>query len=70
MVIMLCDRTDRMRRRHVRIDGVKHIGKETDEIEETKVLGLDKDSYVEYRPNIERDHWGRGGGGSGNFGRW
>jgi hypothetical protein len=54
MVIMLCDRTDRMRRRHVRIDGVKHIGKETDEVEETEIVGLDKDSYVEYRAEEQR----------------
>jgi hypothetical protein len=43
--------TGKMKRRHLHIqeDHIHYIGKEADEIEETGILGVDDESYVEYR---------------------
>jgi hypothetical protein len=43
--------TGKMKRRHLRIhrSRIHYIGKEADEIEETEVLGVDDETYVEYR---------------------
>ena len=43
--------TGRMKRRHLRVTkgGIHHIGKEADQIEETEILGMDDESYLEYR---------------------
>jgi len=38
----------KMRRQHVRLKSVVHIGKEANELEETEILGLDEESYVHY----------------------
>jgi hypothetical protein len=41
----------KLRRRHVKVDSIVHIGKETNELEETEILGLDDDAYVQYLPD-------------------
>jgi len=38
-----------MRRRHLCAHSICYIGKESNELEETEVLGLDDETYVEYR---------------------
>jgi hypothetical protein len=38
-----------MRRRHLRADSICYIGKEANELEETQILGIDEETYVEYR---------------------
>jgi hypothetical protein len=43
-----------MRRRHVFIEKVRYIGKEANELEETELLGLHEDAYVEYLPAVTR----------------
>jgi hypothetical protein len=42
--------TGKMKRRHLRIQKshIRYIGKEADELEETSVLGVDNETYVEY----------------------
>jgi hypothetical protein len=42
------DSTGKMRRRHIRLKSVVHIGKEANELEETQTLGLDEAAYVHY----------------------
>ena len=42
------DRTGKMRRRHLFVNKIIRIGKEANELEETEVLGVNEDSYVEY----------------------
>ncbi len=44
------DRSGTMRRRHLNVKSIRYIGKEANELEETEVLGLDDDTYVEYSP--------------------
>lgn len=41
----------KMKRRHVRVleENIRYIGKEADQIEETEILGVSEDSYLEYR---------------------
>ncbi|MEM3431484.1 MAG: hypothetical protein QW783_02990, partial [Candidatus Micrarchaeia archaeon] len=39
-------------RKHIIVDRVRYIGKESNNLEETIVLGLDRDSYIEYE-NLE-----------------
>ncbi len=41
-------KTGKMRRRHLFVNKIVHIGKEANELEETEVLGVNEDSYVEY----------------------
>jgi hypothetical protein len=44
--------TGKMKRRHLHIqkkDQIHYIGKEADQIEQTEILGMDDESYVEYR---------------------
>ena len=36
------------KRKHVTIDRIRYIGKESNNLDESMVLGLDKDSYLEY----------------------
>ena len=43
-----------MKRRHLFIEKVKYIGKEANELEETELLGLGKDAYVEYLSAVTR----------------
>jgi hypothetical protein len=38
-----------MHRRHLAVDSILYIGKESNELEETEVLGLDDETYGEYR---------------------
>jgi len=44
------DRTGKMHRRHLFVeqDGIKCIGKDSNEIEETEILGVADETYVEY----------------------
>ena len=42
-------RNGTMRRRHLRADSICYIGKESNMLEETEVLGIDDETYVEYR---------------------
>ena len=46
-----------LERMHVTVSEIKHIGKETDELDLVDILGVDEDSYVEYsdRESIEAD---------------
>lgn len=37
-----------LKRKHVRITSIVHIGKESNGLDESELLGLDEDSYVEY----------------------
>jgi hypothetical protein len=41
-----------MKRRHVGVSSILHIGKETNELEETEILGLDEKAYVQYLPVV------------------
>jgi len=38
-----------MRRRHLVADSIRYIGKEANELEESETLGVDDETYVEYR---------------------
>lgn len=38
-----------MRRRHLRVNSILYIGKEANELEEEQILGIDEETYVEYR---------------------
>jgi hypothetical protein len=38
-----------MRRRHLVADSIRYIGKEANELEESEILGVDDETYVEYR---------------------
>ncbi len=38
-----------MRRRYLRVDSINYIGKESNELEESEILGADEETYVEYR---------------------
>jgi hypothetical protein len=38
-----------MRRRHLVADSILYIGKEANELEESEILSLDDETYVEYR---------------------
>jgi hypothetical protein len=38
-----------MRRRHLHVDSILYIGKEANELEETQILGMDEETYEEYR---------------------
>lgn len=42
-------RNGTMRRRHLLADSIRYIGKEANELEETQILGIDDESYAEYR---------------------
>jgi hypothetical protein len=44
--------TGKMRRRHLSANTVVYVGKESNELEETDILGLDEDSYVVYDRSI------------------
>lgn len=46
-----------LERMKVSVSEIKHIGKETDELDLVEILGVDEDSYVEYsdRESIEYD---------------
>jgi hypothetical protein len=38
-----------MRRRHLVADSILYIGKEANELEESEILGVDDETYEEYR---------------------
>jgi hypothetical protein len=38
-----------MHRRHIIVDNMVYIGKESNELEATVILGLNEGSYVEYK---------------------
>lgn len=42
------DKTGKMKRRHLVVNKIVHIGKEANELEETEVFGVTEDSYVVY----------------------
>ena len=42
------NKTGKMRRRHVFVKKIIYIGKETNELEETEILGINRNSYAEY----------------------
>jgi len=50
------DRSGTMRRRHLKVKSIRYIGKEANELEETEVLGLDDNTYVEYLPPVTDDN--------------
>jgi len=52
------DRSGTMRRRHLNVNSICYIGKEANELEETEVLGLDEDTYVEYLPPVSDNNKG------------
>ncbi|MEM0135414.1 MAG: hypothetical protein QXU18_09370 [Thermoplasmatales archaeon] len=39
-------------RKHIIVDRVRYIGKETNNLDESMILGIDDDSYIEYE-NLE-----------------
>ncbi|MEM4056967.1 MAG: hypothetical protein QW578_08020 [Thermoplasmatales archaeon] len=39
-------------RKHITVDRIRYIGKESNNLEETMIIGIDKDSYIEYE-NLE-----------------
>jgi hypothetical protein len=43
------ERCGTMHRRHLAADSIHYIGKEANELEETRILGIDDETYVEYR---------------------
>jgi hypothetical protein len=43
------DHCGTMRRRHLLVDSIRYIGKEANELEQTEVLGICDETYVEYR---------------------
>lgn len=44
-----------MRRRHIVIDSIRHIGKEANEIEDIEQFGARKNAYAEYAGNNGKD---------------
>ncbi len=46
----------KMRRRHLSVGSIVHIGKESNELEETEILGIDDMAYVEYLPPVTGDN--------------
>ncbi len=53
------EETGKMKRRHLLVGakGIKYIGKESNELEETEVLGVLEDSYVEYKAPTKLDNF-------------
>ena len=47
-----CDNEGITHRKHINADRIRFIGKESNNIDEASVLGIDDDSYLEYK-NIE-----------------
>lgn len=45
----------KLERKHVRITGVLHIGKESNNLDEAEHLGLDSDSYITYSKQVDLD---------------
>ncbi len=44
-----------LKRRHLQVDSIIHIGKETNNLEETEVVGVQKDDYQIYQNEKVRD---------------
>ena len=44
-------------RKHVIVDRIRYIGKESNNLDEVSVLGIDKDSYLEYENRKEYYDW-------------
>jgi len=42
-------KTGKLDRRHVRVEQIRYIGKESNELEQTETLGVDKETYTNYR---------------------
>jgi hypothetical protein len=41
-----------MRRMHLNVNSIHFIGKESNELQETEIVGLDEESYVHYLPDV------------------
>jgi len=54
------DRSGTMRHLHLNVKSIRYIGKEANELEESEVLGLDDETYVEYLPPVTDDNAGNG----------
>lgn len=48
MTVRNGNKAGKMRRRNLIVDKIIHIGKETNELEETEILGVNSDSYVKW----------------------
>jgi len=48
------DATGKLHRRCIKVKKICYIGKETNELDETEILGVDKDTYTEYRIKADR----------------
>ncbi|MEM3830158.1 MAG: hypothetical protein QXP36_13235, partial [Conexivisphaerales archaeon] len=44
-------------RKHIIADRIRYIGKESNNLEESMILGLDRDSYLEYENLKEFYNW-------------
>ena len=44
-------------RKHIIVDRIRYIGKESNNLDESMVLGLDDDSYLEYENLREFHNW-------------
>ena len=44
-------------RKHIIVDRIRYIGKETNDLDETMVTGIDKDPYLEYENLREFHDW-------------
>ena len=44
-------------RKHIIVDRIRYIGKESNNIDDSMVFGLDKDSYLEYENIKEFHNW-------------
>ena len=39
----------KLKRRHIKVDKIRYIGKESNNLEETEIFGVDKETYAVYR---------------------
>ena len=46
----------KMRRHHLTVGSIVYIGKESNELDETEILGVDDEAYVEYLPAVTGDN--------------
>ena len=44
-------------KKHIVADGIRYTGKETNNIDETQITGIDADSYLEYENFMEFYDW-------------
>jgi hypothetical protein len=40
-------------RRHIELTSIIHLGKESNNLDESDAMGIEEDDYVEYRPNYD-----------------